>query len=86
MHIVKLSLSLALVMSLAAPVTAHGVHVNPDRIEDRMDRRENRRDEAVDHGPLDVIEDYIDRAEDRHDRQANRRHYHRGNKVIIIQR
>jgi len=80
----KAALIVVLSSAIAAPAFAHGAHVNPDRVEDRMDRRENRRDEAVDHGPLDVIEDHLDRAEDRRDRRENRRHYHSGGKVIII--
>ena len=55
----------------ALPAAADGAG-SPDRIEDRVDRRENRRDEAVDNGPLDVIEDHLDRAEDRQDRRENR--------------
>ncbi|WP_162930176.1 hypothetical protein [Pseudophaeobacter sp. EL27] len=84
MNVLKSALVVAMVAVLASPALAHGVHVNPDRVEDRMDRRENRRDEAVDHGPLDVIEDHLDRAEDRYDRRSDRPHYHHGNKVIII--
>ncbi len=38
-----------------------------DRVENRLDRIESRRDERVDHGPRDVIEDRIDRWEDRRD-------------------
>jgi len=84
MTLLKSALIVTLIAATAAPALAHGVHVNPDRVEDRMDRRENRRDEAVDHGPLDVIEDHLDRAEDRRDRREDRPHYHHGSKVIII--
>ncbi|MCI5095699.1 MAG: hypothetical protein MRY77_05250 [Rhodobacteraceae bacterium] len=84
MSFLKPALLAALVAVTAVPSFAHGVHLNPDRVEDRMDRRENRRDEAVDHGPLDVIEDHLDRAEDRRDRRENRPHYHDGTKVIIV--
>jgi hypothetical protein len=84
MSFLKPALLAALVAVTAVPGFAHGVHLNPDQVEDRMDRRENRRDEAVDHGPLDVIEDHLDRAEDRRDRRENRPHYHDGTKVIIV--
>ena len=47
----------------------HGESAVIDRIEDRHDRRESIRDEAVDNGLLDVIEDHIDRAESRKDRR-----------------
>lgn len=39
-----------------------------DRIEDRIDRRESLRDEAVTLGPRDRLEDIIDRRESRRDR------------------
>ncbi len=40
-----------------------------DHIEDRIDRREDRRDRAVNHGPLDRLEDRLDRRENRWDRR-----------------
>lgn len=40
----------------------------PDLVEDRLDRRENRRDERYDHGRRDRREDVRDRREDRRDR------------------
>ena len=40
-----------------------------DYIEDRIDRREDRRDRAVNHGPRDRLEDRIDRRENRWDRR-----------------
>jgi len=84
MKILKSALVVAMVAVLASPALARGVRVNPDRVEDRMDRRENRRDEAVKHRPLNVIEDHLDRAERRYDRRSGRPHRHHGNKVIII--
>ena len=54
---------------IALPVTAFADgHRNFDRIEDRIDRIESRRDERVDLGPRDVIEDRVDRLESRLDR------------------
>ena len=51
-----------------------------DRVEDRLDRRENiidrredRRDRAVNNGPLDRLEDRIDRLENIQDRREDRR-------------
>ena len=58
-------LLLACAMSVgltAAPAMAEPKR-NLDRIEDRIDRVESRRDERVDRGPLDVIEDRVDRRE-----------------------
>ncbi len=54
------------VMVNLAPASAGAL----DRIEDRIDRRENIRDEAFDRGPIDVIEDKLDRIEDRRDRRG----------------
>ncbi len=42
----------------------------PDLVEDIRDRRESRRDERYDHGPLDRIEDRIDRRESRRDERV----------------
>ena len=51
-----------------------------DRVEDRLDRRENiidrredRRDRAVNNGPLDRLEDRVDRLENIQDRREDRR-------------
>ncbi|MHA7858844.1 MAG: hypothetical protein ACX94D_12230 [Henriciella sp.] len=51
-----------------------------DRVEDRIDRRENvidrredRRDRAVNNGPLDRVEDRVDRLENVQDRREDRR-------------
>ncbi len=51
-----------------------------DRLEDRIDHRENvidrredRRDRAVNHGPLDRLEDRVDRLENIQDRREDRR-------------
>lgn len=51
-----------------------------DRFEDRIDHRENiidrredRRDRAVNNGPLDRLEDRIDRLENIQDRREDRR-------------
>lgn len=80
MNLLKSATIVVLSLAMAVPAFAHEAHLDPDRIENRMDRRENRRDEAVDHGPLDVIEDHLDRAEDRRDyRDVNE-----APKVIII--
>ncbi len=60
-------ISLALVAAVTVPLTTVSAsadgHVNLDRIEDRIDRIESRRDERVDLGPRDVIEDRVDRIE-----------------------
>ena len=65
---------LALTTTIAIPVTAKPAaadsHVNLDRVEDRIDRRESRRDERVDLGPRDVIEDRVDRLESVLDRNG----------------
>ena len=42
----------------------------PDLVEDHRDRRESRRDERYDRGPLDRIEDRIDRRESRRDERV----------------
>ncbi|MEO0881034.1 MAG: hypothetical protein AAFY22_15145 [Pseudomonadota bacterium] len=42
----------------------------PDLAEDRRDRIESRRDERIDHGPLDRIEDRADRRESRRDERV----------------
>ncbi len=79
----------AVTIALPATTFADG-HRNLDRIEDRIDRIESRRDERVDLGPRDVIEDRIDRAEnvldragientpriDRHERRSWWRRWH----------
>ena len=57
-------------IGVALPVTAGPRNHAWDRIEDRLDRLENRRDERVDHGPRDRLEDRIDRWEDRRDRNG----------------
>ncbi|MEJ6403032.1 hypothetical protein [Yoonia sp. 2307UL14-13] len=73
----------------AAPAMAEPKR-NLDRVEDRIDRIESRRDERVDRGPLDRIEDRIDRREsvldragveytpriDRHERRSWFRRWH----------
>lgn len=64
---------LLIIAALAGTVSTAGVAVAEnggrwDRIEDRIDRRENRLDERVTHGPRDRIEDVVDRWEDRRDR------------------
>ncbi|MEL6682586.1 MAG: hypothetical protein AAFQ09_08060 [Pseudomonadota bacterium] len=63
---------LMLAGTLAAPATIATAdsHITLDRAEDRIDRRESRRDERVDLGPRDVIEDRIDRAESVLDRNG----------------
>lgn len=58
-------------ISLGLAVLAGQAGAGPlDRLEDRIDRRENLRDERVDHGRRDVIEDRLDRLEDRLDRRG----------------
>ena len=42
----------------------------PDLVEDVRDRRESRRDERIDRGPLDRIEDRLDRRESRRDERV----------------
>ncbi len=42
----------------------------PDLVEDVRDRRESRRDERYDHGPLDRLEDRLDRRESRRDERV----------------
>lgn len=44
-----------------------------DRWENKIDRREDRRDRAVNHGPLDRLEDRVDRLENIQDRREDRR-------------
>lgn len=44
-----------------------------DRWENKIDRREDRRDRAVNNGPLDRLEDRIDRLENVQDRREDRR-------------
>jgi len=71
MRIVTMA-ALAAVMSTSLPVVVQAgpktwAFHHKDQIEDRLDRWENRRDEAVDHGRWDVLEDKVDRWEDRRD-------------------
>ena len=66
----KTLLALSLLVALT-PVLACAQSL--DRVEDRLDRREDIRDRAVNRGPLDRIEDRIDSAENRLDRRENRR-------------
>ncbi len=56
--------------AVAIPVSASAANNGGplDRLEDRLDRIESRRDERVDHGRRDVIEDRVDRWESRRDR------------------
>ncbi len=65
---------LALATIIAIPVMTVSAsadsHINLDRVEDRIDRRESRRDERVDIGPRDVIEDRVDRVESVLDRNG----------------
>ena len=42
----------------------------PDLVEDYRDRRESRRDERFDRGPLDRLEDRVDRRESRRDERV----------------
>ncbi|MEM9014963.1 MAG: hypothetical protein AAGB02_07630 [Pseudomonadota bacterium] len=44
----------------------------PDLVEDYRDRRESRRDERYDYGPLDRAEDRADRRESRRDESVTR--------------
>lgn len=74
----KTALFLACLLSgstLASAATAARVVVHParcpDRIEDRLDRRESLRDERFDRGPRDVAEDRFDRRESRRDRAVD---------------
>ncbi|KIC16618.1 MULTISPECIES: hypothetical protein [Leisingera] len=71
-------LSAAVALPLAAPAFAANGEVI-DRVENRADRRENRRDEAVDTGVWDVVEDHLDRAEDRRDYRDQK-----APKVIVV--
>ena len=65
---------LSLAISLTAPAFAHGPKGIPlDRVEDRIDRREDIRDRRVNLGPVDRIEDRFDRVENRSDRRDHRR-------------
>ncbi len=65
---------LALATTVALPLTAVSAfadnRVDLDRVEDRIDRRESRRDERVDLGRRDVVEDRIDRVESVLDRNG----------------
>lgn len=70
MTFAKTALAVILTAAVALPLAAPAFAANGeviDRVENRADRRENRRDEAVDTGILDVVEDHLDRAEDRRD-------------------
>lgn len=61
-------------VSAASPAYAGGWRFEPSRcpdlVEDRRDRRESRRDERYDHGPLDRAEDRADRRESRRDERV----------------
>ena len=61
--VILITMVTTIVLPLSAVSASADGHINLDRIEDRIDRRESRRDERVDLGPRDVIEDRIDRAE-----------------------
>ena len=58
----------------AGPAYAGGWRFHPERcpdlVEDRADRRESRRDERYDRGPLDRLEDRADRRESRRDERV----------------
>ncbi|MES2543207.1 MAG: hypothetical protein V4720_15190 [Pseudomonadota bacterium] len=62
------AVAVAAVVMLASPVMAKGERV--DAVEDRIDRAENVRDEAVDRGRLDLAEDRADTLEDQFDDQG----------------
>lgn len=66
----SISILLVAMTVTAIPVTASAANNGGffDRVEDRLDRIESRRDEAVDHGRRDVVEDRVDRWESRRDR------------------
>ncbi|MEL6360514.1 MAG: hypothetical protein AAFR21_05470 [Pseudomonadota bacterium] len=74
MKLILTSLVSLAAMSVATPAFAGQWRVNPnkcpDLIEDRIDRRESRRDERHDYSRLDVVEDRLDRREDRRDRSV----------------
>ena len=59
------AVAVAAVVMLASPVLAQGGRV--DRIEDRIDQAENAIDESVDNGWRDVAEDRVDAREDQAD-------------------
>lgn len=59
------AVAVATVVMLASPVLAKDGRV--DALEDRIDRAENARDEAVDRGWRDVAEDKVDAREDQAD-------------------
>ncbi|OED46421.1 hypothetical protein AB838_20690 [Rhodobacteraceae bacterium (ex Bugula neritina AB1)] len=61
-----LILSAAMALPLVAPAFPAGGKVI-DPADNRADRCERRRDEAVDTGVWDVCEDHLDRAKDRRD-------------------
>lgn len=61
------AVAVAAVVMMASPVMAKGERV--DAVEDRIDRAENFRDEAVDRGRLDLAEDRADTLEDQFDDQ-----------------
>ncbi|KIC37793.1 hypothetical protein [Leisingera sp. ANG-M7] len=82
MTLVKSALAVILSAAVALPMTAPAFAANGeviDRVENRADRRENRRDEAVDTGVWDVVEDHLDRAEDRRDYRDQK-----APKVIVV--
>mgnify|MGYP003679745046 CR=1 FL=1 len=69
---VALSLCGAGIVMMSAPAFAGEWKLNPracpDLVEDRYDRREDRRDSRVDYGRRDRVEDRYDRRENRRDR------------------
>lgn len=84
MTFAKTALAVILTAAVALPLAAPAFAANGeviDRMENRADRRENRRDEAVDTGILDVVEDHLDRAEDRRDYRDQK-----APKVIVLPR
>ncbi len=70
MKSIIIATSALVLVGIAMPASAGPRQYIWDRVEDRIDRLENRRDEQVNHGPLDRLEDKVDRWEDRRDRNG----------------
>lgn len=74
MKLIALSaMTLIAIVAATAPSSAAVVFAParcPDLVEDRLDRRESRRDERIDWSRRDVREDRADRRESRRDRQV----------------
>lgn len=75
-HIAAGSFGLFAIGCVSAPSSAYAGEWRfdptrcPDLVEDWRDRKESRRDERINRGPLDRLEDRIDRRESRRDERV----------------